>query len=130
MGPADILASLRAWLLGSAALVALVGQRVHVARADVAGAVPAVALELAGGGGQMNHAMGRVSVTINAWSQVSWAEALDVLHEASARLRNATHVDGLTAPVLSVASVGAPSQVSDAMYYHATVSITCIVREV
>lgn len=129
MVSASMLASLRAWLLADSALAAIVGERVHVSRSDVAGNVPAVAVEMAGGAGQMNEVMDRADVTVNAWSLVSWAEALSALDAAAKRLRNATHVTGLAAPVLRVSSVGAPRQVSDASYYHAQFTITCIVKE-
>jgi hypothetical protein len=123
-----VLSALRSWLLGDPAVAAAVGPRVQISRADVAGVVPAIALELSGGPGTLNAAMDQVEISVHAWSSTSWAEALGALGAAIARLRGATHASGLSAPLLAVTSVGAPRQVSELDYYHAQMDVTCIVR--
>ena len=130
MDSALVLGALRSWLLDHAPLTSVVGQGVYVSRADVAGRVPAIALELAGGEGQFNQAMDRMAVDIAAWSSVSWAEALSALTAAASRLRNASRATGLPSPLLRVSSVGAPRQVSEGDYYHATLTVTVIAKEV
>lgn len=128
MPSAAVLASLRSWLLADAGVAAAVGTRVYTARADVAGQVPAIALELSGGAGRLARSVDQVDVAVHAWSSVSWSEALGALDAAADALRDKTFADGLSAPVLAVAQVGAPSQVSEQDYYHAQFTVTLIVR--
>lgn len=128
MASASVLAALRAWLLASAGVSALVGTRIFVSRADVSGVVPALAVELGGGSGIQNPGIDQVEIRLNAWSSVSWAEALAALDAAAAALRGTTFRDGLPAPVLSVTRVGAPSQISDQTYFHAQLSVTVLAR--
>lgn len=128
MGSAAVLASIRAWLLASAGVSAIVGTRIHVSRADVSGVVPALALELGGGPGALNPGIDQIEIRLNAWSSASWAEALAALDAAADALRNVTFRDGLAAPVLSVTRVGAPSQISDHTYFHAQLSLTVLAR--
>ncbi|MEW5763583.1 MAG: DUF3168 domain-containing protein [Acidobacteriota bacterium] len=128
MANAAVLASIRTWLLASAGVAALVGARIHVSRADVSGVVPALALELGGGSGALNPGIDQVEIRVNAWSSVSWSEALAALDAAADALRNKTFRDGLPAPALSVIRVGAPSQISDQTYFHAQLSVTVLAR--
>ncbi len=128
MGSASVLSALRAWLLADAGVAAAVGTRVHISRADVAGVVPALALELGGGAGQLNVGMDQVDVRLDAWSSASWAEALAALDAAAAACKGKTHADGLGAPLLAVTAVGAPTQIGEQDYYHAQITVTVIVR--
>lgn len=128
MPSAAALAALRTWLLADAGVAAAVGTRVYTARADVAGVVPAVALELDGGAGSIAPTLDSQDVAVSAWSSVSWAEALAALDAVAKRCNLKTVVDGLPSPLLNITRVGSARQVSEQDYYHAQLTLTVIVR--
>jgi len=127
---AAVLSALRSRLLASPKITDLVGQKVYVSRADVAGQTPAVALEIAGGEGRLNRKHHRVDVRVNIWSAVSWAQAFEIQDNVSNELdfTPSDRFPEFPEPLLTV-TASAPIQMPQGDYYHLVQTFTVTAKE-
>lgn len=130
MDNAAVLAAIRTRLLGAPKITDLVGQRVFVSRADVAGQVPAIALEIVGGEGRFSRKHHRVDVRVHIWSAVSWAQAFEIQDNVSNELdfEPTDRFPELPSPLLTIRA-SAPIQMPQGDYYHVTQTFTVTAKE-
>jgi hypothetical protein len=120
MGSREAIAAMRAHALLQFSITRLVAQRIFLSRSDVAGQVPAIALEPAGGPGYQNQKYYVSDVRVHFWSSVNWAECYEVQNAFANVFEGSDYTqDGgaLPEPLVQI-TAGAPQQMPKGDYYH------------
>ncbi len=128
MDSGRVLAALRTRLLSSEGLTAIVGERIYVSRADVAGLVPAVVLRLNGGSDANHPAFTTPDVAVDIYSATSWQEAFSVQGQVTDCLRLKDIRDGLPEPLRRI-TCNPPQQMPQGDYFHLVQIFHCVVKE-
>lgn len=132
MDSASVVAAFRTLALATGKVTELVGQQVHISRADVQGQVPAVVLSLDGGEGRITPRHHLLEIRAEFYSETSWTEAFAV-QKALATVADpqdpVAAAGTYPSPILRI-TAGAPRQAPQGDYYRVQQTFTVLAKEV